>query len=131
MTLAAPLAGGLFFGPVTPTSYDFFVTGTNFTSQHFTQDPPAPDAFAFITDPSGVITGWQISFTGSLETSSTVKFGSGGDSFHDSTGIAFSASNSSPGVWTVAGATPVPEPSSLALFGSGIAALAATVRRRK
>jgi hypothetical protein len=128
MRLAAPLAPNMFFGTVNPTSYDFVVTGGPFTSQHFTEAPPLPDQFRFITDPMGAITGWQISFTGSLESAASVKFVTSGDSFNDSTGPAFSSSNATPGSWTVG--APVPEPSSMIIFGTGLASLAGMIRRK-
>src|SRR3954470_14867415 len=48
MALSSPLAPNLFIGAVTPTSYDFVVTGGPFPSQHFTQGAPGPHLFSFI-----------------------------------------------------------------------------------
>jgi len=127
LTLSSALASNLFFGPVTPTSYTFVVSGTAF-SQQFTQADPGPDSFAFITNGSGVITGWQISFAGTLQTAYSVDFIGGGDSYANSTGAAWTEGNSSPGTWTVG--SPVPEPSSLILLASGAMGLLGVIRRK-
>ncbi len=130
VTFANPLNPNLFFSTLpnaAPNSYDFVVTGGSFTSQHFTSG----GTFAFVTNGSGVITGWQISFAGFLETAFSQQFGGGGDSYANSTGAAFTYANSNPGTWTVGPPTaPVPEPSSLLMIGTGALGVIGTLKKR-
>jgi hypothetical protein len=143
LTLAQALGTGLSFSDVNPVSFSFTDGITTWT------DLNAPGGiFEFSTDMSGVITFWAVSL-GKTETPSQCDPGSADLRFLKmeqlstfSTNLAdaicatdtaltttYEAENSSSGTWVPSdGVSPVPEPSSFILVGTG---LAATLWRRR
>ena len=137
-TISAPL-GPNFDGYFTPDSFSFTDGLVTITQANATKSD-----FGFITNALGEITAWNLDFI-NAETSMYVGTGPSlicpvncsvtDGSFAPSSldVINYADIVNDPGVWTVSASTapvPTPEPSSIALFGSGTLGLIGLVRRR-
>jgi hypothetical protein len=124
MTLSAGLADG-FAGFVTPTSFSFTDGGLTITSA----ESLAVSSFFVVTNGSGAITDWNILLV--LSASDVIDSSCCVDglalNLSDDGGL-FAASSGTPGVWSTDN-SPVEEPSSIFLLGTGLLGLGPFVRR--
>lgn len=123
VSFSSPLEPNLpLLTPVSPTSFSFIDGVQSYSSA----DNPFFHLFEFATDAQGTITGW---FEGvgtgvsDIETSSNFA----DISVLDATTLGYVATNTVDGTWTV---STTPEPSTFALFGTGLLGVAATLRMR-
>jgi hypothetical protein len=121
ITFSAPLADNLADYAVFPESFSFTDGVQTITSS----TPGVSDAFAFSTDASGNIDFWTFFVQSSAESYIFSVDGAVDEGTSDPNDAGYS---SAPGSWTEA--SPVPEPSTLALLGSGALGLIAPIRRR-
>jgi hypothetical protein len=129
-TVAAPLAANMAFGSVTPVSFSFTDGVNTITSA----DTLTLDILEVATNSSGQIVEWYFHFNVNAPGDSTLELTSDTDpplaTQGDLTGVESNVSPypfsaiadlfGSPGSWSVAGATTVPEPCSLALLGIAV-----------
>ncbi|MFZ0335028.1 MAG: hypothetical protein WAN10_02725 [Candidatus Acidiferrales bacterium] len=124
MTLSTGLADD-FTGFVTPTSFSFTDGGLTITSA----ESLAISSFFVVTNGSGAITDWNILLV--LSAADVIDSSCCVNGFalnlSDDSGV-FAASNGTPGVWST-GNSPVQEPSSIFLLGTGLLGLGPFIRR--
>jgi hypothetical protein len=139
LTLASPLGDNLHDFAVKPESFSFEAAGLIVTNLEIT----APSTFAFSTNASGQINGWNISVTGNADFNgfpALVTIGSfsnlafiNGEDAEDN--IVSSSPElggqhgeienlNMPGTWTVSSGTSVPEPTTGTLLIAGLVGLA-------
>jgi hypothetical protein len=142
-TVATALGDNLDLAEVTPTSYSFTdgvqtLTNLNSTMEYTT---PPTLAFLFSTNGSGQITSYEIALLYDTNEYEFFLYNFSGityDAAYDETksapftelGLATNDTGEGPlpGVWTSPSASPVPEPSALSLFGSGLLITLGAVR---
>jgi hypothetical protein len=138
-TVAAPLGDNLAFGSITPISFSFTDGVNTITSA----DTLTLDILEIETNASGQIVGWYFHFNVNVPGNSTFELTSDTDPPLSTEGdLSGVESNVSPfafsaiadnfddaGSWSVAGTSPIPEPSSLALFGTGLACIVGLRRK--
>jgi len=121
ITFSAPLADNLSDFSVSPESFSFTDGVQTITSS----TTGVVDSFAFSTNASGNISFWTIFVESSPQ---SYIFSVDGTAEEGTTDVNDAAYTEIPGSWTEA--SPVPEPSTLALLGSGALGLIAPIRRR-
>ena len=126
ITLASPLGDSLVFTPVTPVSFSVSDGVQTFFTNEF--GILLVSEFAFSTDASGAIDGWDIYLEfGLLHPNFIQTRNSGGTAGDlgsmDVDGEGFN--QNSPGVWTT------PEPSTVSVLGAGLLGLVFIWRRRR
>ena len=132
-TVATTLAADSPYGAITPESFTF-----SDGIQTFNSLSTSLAFFAVATDDTGNIVGWYISLTAddhvaSLNTSTGNVIGVNDEAKIDQAGtIDRVFARNDPGTWTESSTdpSPVPEPSSIVLFGTGALGLAGSVRRK-
>ncbi len=127
MTLASPLGSNAFSNPTHPTAFSFTTGNVTFNSSNSSLNNSL-----FTTNGSGQITNWIMAQTMNSDgitldqSSNWPSYGAFGDIVQiDGVG---EASNSTAGDWSF---TPVPEPASWLLFGTGALALLSLAWHRR
>lgn len=122
MVLSAALNANLNLQVVAPVSFSFSDGLDTFTSLNAV----SPTIFAFSTDSSGNITGWNNFYQ--IDGSHYIQSSGNGDAVLSPSGGAF---NSTKGSWSLATAVPEPASWALLLIGFGIAGGGLRMTRRK
>jgi hypothetical protein len=138
-TVSTPLAANLALGPINPTSFGFSDGPATLT--YFNTNFSAASEVAVGTDATGAITSWYVDLVASATPAIeivTINIPGAAVDFGQLPSVPPSPLSregvnlNTPGTWTMSDSTPspVPEPGSIALLGSGVLGLAGMVRRR-
>jgi hypothetical protein len=129
-TVSTPLGGDLLDDNITPASFGFTdgvdtLTNANVTGEEF---------FSISTNASGEITNWYIvvsdSIVGPAIYTQDDLDGVAADTGENYGLTGVGQNRDDPGTWTETSSSVAPEPSTLALLGTGVLGLAGIVRRR-